>query len=125
MLVVDCVNRSFAAPQANCWRFQWPLYQPVSGLDPTELLKENSRANKTLKATNDSRSEVEIFADTYVAETPKTANDITLNAKEKGGVPLKTAAKLLSAAFDRSIIKRKGSGTKGDSYYYFRGNGSF
>ncbi len=105
--VLEAAVRSWPPVEPRVLRWTFPVWTPDPELDPEQLRPEpfGARSKKAVEAKEKPAAKwtAEFFVETFVTETPQSAEDI-LDAAEDAGISERQARKLLRAAVRKELI---------------------
>ena len=106
--VLDAAVRSWEPVTPLCLRWNVPVWNPATELDPNDLRKETRRQRKEEKTPIEAKPEwtVESFVAEFVTPDPQTQQRIIDRASTGRGLSERQAAKLLRLAADDGIIHK-------------------
>lgn len=119
-VVVEAANRSWAPVSPLCMRWQYPVWNIDTTLDPTQLKPERSRTSRRKDATQKAPASKpppmtnQEFVTAFVKREPQVKEAIIL-AATRSGMPRRTALDLLTVAREAGLIhawRKGGANTK-------------
>jgi hypothetical protein len=106
VVVLDAAVRSWAPVVPKCLRWEFPIWTPETGLDPSQL-RRPGRQTKRAEEQADAKPEKiawtpQLLVEKFLSDLPKTEATL-LTATDAFGVSERKAARLLAAAVESGI----------------------
>lgn len=108
-VVLEAAVRSWPPIEPMVLRWEFPVWTPAPGLDPTELRQEKTRKQKEEPKMDKPKAPewtAEQFVERYICGEPVTQAEIRESAQKEPGLSWRRIQDLLTVAEQRNLISR-------------------